>query len=107
MGISITQAAAGHVGRQLQARGKGEGIRLGVRTSGCSGFSYVLEFVDQAEATDSVFEKDGIKVYIDPKSLIYLDGTQLDFVREGLNEGLKFNNPNVKAECGCGESFNV
>lgn len=107
MQVSITDAAAQHVGRQLANRGKGEGIRLGVRTSGCSGFSYVLEFVDELDPMDKVFEQSGVKVFVDPKSLIFLNGTELDFEKEGLNEGLKFNNPNVTAECGCGESFNV
>ncbi len=107
MPISITDAAAKHVANQLNRRGKGEGIRLGVRTSGCSGFSYVLEFVDESDPVDQVFEHNGVKVFVDPKSLIFLDGTELDFEKEGLNEGLKFNNPNVTGECGCGESFNV
>ena len=95
MQVSITDAAAQHVGRQLANRGKGEGIRLGVRTSGCSGFSYVLEFVDELDPMDKVFEQSGVKVFVDPKSLIFLNGTELDFEKEGLNEGLKFNNPNA------------
>ncbi len=107
MGISMTEAAAQHVRRSLEGRGKGEGIRLGVRTTGCSGMAYVLEFVDEVAAGDQVFESFGVKVFIDPKSLSYLDGTELDFAREGLNEGFKFNNPNVRSECGCGESFSV
>ena len=107
MQISITDAAATHVGKQLNSRGKGEGIRLGVRTSGCSGFSYVLEFVDESDPMDNVFEHQGVKVFVDPKSLVFLNGTELDFEKEGLNEGLKFRNPNVTGECGCGESFNV
>lgn len=107
MAISMTEAAAKHVQRSLEGRGKGEGIRLGVRTTGCSGLAYVLEFVDELVAEDLVFENHGVKVIIDPKSLVYLDGTELDFTREGLNEGFKFNNPNVRGECGCGESFNV
>jgi iron-sulfur cluster assembly protein len=107
MGISMTEAAAQHVRRSLEGRGKGEGIRLGVRTTGCSGMAYVLEFVDEVAAEDQVFESFGVKVFIDPKSLSYLDGTELDFTREGLNEGFKFNNPNVRSECGCGESFSV
>lgn len=107
MAISMTQAAIDHVSRYLKSRGHGEGIRLGVRTSGCSGMAYVLEFVDQSEPEDEIFEFGGVKVVIDPKSLAYLDGTELDFVREGLNEGFQFNNPNVRSECGCGESFNV
>ncbi|NND69373.1 MAG: iron-sulfur cluster assembly protein IscA [Halioglobus sp.] len=107
MGVSITEAAANHVAGQLASRGNGLGIRLGVTTSGCSGLAYVLEFVDEERAEDEVFEDHGVKVYIDPKSLVYLEGTELDFVREGLNEGLQFKNPNVSAECGCGESFTV
>lgn len=91
----------------LANRGKGFGLRLGVRTSGCSGMAYVLEFVDEPAAEDTVFEDKGVKVVIDGKSLQFLDGTQLDFVKEGLNEGFKFTNPNVKDECGCGESFHV
>jgi iron-sulfur cluster assembly protein len=107
MGISMTQAAADHVARFLANRGKGLGIRLGVRTSGCSGMAYVLEFADALEGEDLVFEDHGVKVIVDPKSLLYLDGTELDYTREGLNEGFKFRNPNVKGACGCGESFNV
>jgi len=107
MAITMTPAAMQHVSGYLEKRGGGEGIRLGVRTSGCSGMAYVLEFVDQADADDSVFDMDGVKVFVDPKSLVYLDGTELDFVKEGLNEGFKFNNPNVRNECGCGESFNI
>lgn len=107
MAITITESAARHVAGQLEHRGHGLGIRLGVRTSGCSGMAYVLEFVDESEAGDEVFEDHGVRVYVDPKSMVYLDGTELDFVREGLNEGLQFRNPNVQAECGCGESFTV
>ncbi|MAL90176.1 MAG: iron-sulfur cluster assembly protein IscA [Pseudomonas sp.] len=107
MAITMTPAAAQHVRRSLEGRGKGVGVRLGVRTTGCSGLAYVLEFVDETAAEDSVFESHGVNVIIDPKSLVYLDGTELDFVREGLNEGFKFNNPNVRGECGCGESFNI
>ena len=105
--ISMTQTAIEHVNQYMQKRGQGEGIRLGIRTTGCSGMAYVLEFVDHVDASDRVFENSGIKIVVDPKSLIYLQGTELDYVREGLNEGFKFNNPNVKSECGCGESFNV
>ncbi len=107
MAISMTEAAAQHIRRSLNGRGKGEGIRLGVRTTGCSGLAYVLEFVDEVVEEDQVFESHGEKVIIDPKSLTYLDGTELDFVKEGLSEGFKFNNPNVRGECGCGESFNI
>ena len=101
MAISMTEAAARHIRRSLDGRGKGEGIRLGVRTTGCSGLAYVMEFVDEVGSEDQVFESHGEKVIIDPKSLTYLDGTELDFTKEGLNEGFKFNNPNVRGECGC------
>ena len=107
MSISLTEAAAQHVTRFLSKRGKREGIRLGVRTTGCSGLAYKLEFVDQVASEDLRFESCGIQVFVDPKRLPYIDGTELDFAREGLNEGFKFNNPNVKSECGCGESFQV
>ena len=107
MAISMTPAAAQHIARFIEKRGSGFGIRVGVRTSGCSGMAYVLEFGDQQESDDEVFEMGGVNVVVDPKSLAYLDGTELDFVKEGLNEGFKFNNPNVRSECGCGESFNV
>ena len=107
MAVSMSEIAAKHVQRQLQMRGKGIGIRLGVKTTGCSGMAYVLEFIDVAEESDYVFESYGLNIVITPKSLPYLDGTVLDFGKEGLNEGFKFTNPNVKDECGCGESFNV
>lgn len=107
MAVTITERAAKHVSNFLAKRGKGVGVRLGVRTSGCSGMAYKLEFVDAIDQDDLVFECNGVKVVVDPKSLPYIDGTELDFAREGLNEGFKFNNPNVKNECGCGESFNV
>lgn len=107
MAITMTEAARDHIRRQLEKRGSGIGIRVGVRTAGCSGMAYVLEFVDSAEAEDQVFERDDVKLVVDPKSLAYLDGTELDFVKEGLNEGFAFSNPNVKNECGCGESFHV
>jgi len=105
--ITLTEKAAQHVAGFLAKRGKGVGLRFGVRTSGCSGMAYKLEFVDTANPEDLVFESYGVKVLVDPKSLPYIDGTELDFAREGLNEGFKFNNPNIKDECGCGESFNV
>jgi iron-sulfur cluster assembly protein len=107
MTISLTSAAAEHIARFLANRGRGVGIRLGVKTSGCSGMAYVLEFADAVQAGDQVFEDQGVKVIIDSKSLVYLDGTELDFAKEGLNEGFRFNNPNAKNACGCGESFNV
>ena len=107
MAISLTEKAAKHVNKNLEKRGKGLGLRLGVRTTGCSGLAYELEYVDTPNETDQMFESLGIKVFVDPKSLPYIDGTELDFAREGLNEGFKFQNPNVKDECGCGESFRV
>ena len=107
MAITMTSAAEQHVLKHLEHRATGVGIRLGVRTTGCSGLSYVLEFVDAAADEDKIFEFDDFKLLIDPKSLLYLDGTELDYIKEGLNEGFEFKNPNVKDECGCGESFHV
>ena len=107
MSVTLSESAAEHVSKFLAKRGKGIGIRLGVKTSGCSGMAYKLEFADAAEPEDVVFDSRGLKVLIDPRSLPYLEGTELDYTKEGLNEGFKFNNPNVKSECGCGESFNV
>jgi iron-sulfur cluster assembly protein len=107
MGVSLTATAAERVKDFLHKRGHGEGLRLGVKTSGCSGMAYVLEFVDQKNDEDAIFEDHGVKIFIDPKSLVYLDGTEVDYTREGLNEGFAFNNPNSKNECGCGESFTV
>ncbi len=107
MAVTLTQSAAQHVARHLAKRGKGIGLRLGVRTSGCSGLAYKLEYADETRPEDVPFESNGITVIVDPKSLPYLEGTELDFTREGLQEGFKFNNPNVKDACGCGESFNV
>ncbi len=107
MAITMTEAAIRHVSKFMENRGSGAGIRVAVRTTGCSGMGYVLEFADEVNEEDQVFETQGVKVIVDPKSLVYLDGTELDFVREGLNEGFKFNNPNARSECGCGESFSV
>jgi iron-sulfur cluster assembly protein len=107
MAVTLTENAAERVRKFLAQRGRGEGLRLGVRSSGCSGKAYVIEYADRIEPEDLVYESYGVKVIVDPKSLIYLDGTELDYSREGLNEGFKFNNPNVKNSCGCGESFNV
>ncbi len=107
MAITLTEAAAERINTFMQNRGKGLGIRLGVKTSGCSGMAYLMEFVDHQEEDDTVFEDRGVKVFVDPKSLVYLDGTEVDFTKEGLNEGFKFNNPNAQAACGCGESFSV
>ncbi len=107
MAISLTERAAKRVADFLDKRGKGVGLRLGVRTTGCSGLAYKLEYADTINPEDHLFESHGVKVIVDSKSLAYMDGTELDFAREGLNEGFKFNNPNVKDQCGCGESFNV
>jgi len=107
MAVTLTEKAAEHIRNYLANRGKGEGLRLGVKTTGCSGMAYVLEFADLIEDEDQVFESHGVKVIVDPKSMIYLEGTELDYAREGLNEGFQFNNPNVKDSCGCGESFTV
>jgi iron-sulfur cluster assembly protein len=107
MAVTLTERAATHVSGFIARRGKGVGLRLGVRTTGCSGLAYKLEYADAVNPEDVTFESHGVKVVVDPKSLPYIDGTELDFAREGLNEGFKFNNPNVKDECGCGESFNV
>ena len=107
MAITLTEKAATHVQSFIEKRGKGVGLRVGVRTSGCSGLAYKLEFADAVLPEDHQFESHGVKVLVDPKSLQYIDGTELDYTREGLNEGFKFRNPRVKDECGCGESFNV
>ena len=107
MAVTLTEAAARHVTRYLTKRGKGVGVRLGVKTTGCSGLAYQLEYVDELAREDLVFEGPGVKVLVDPKSLAYIDGTELDFVREGLNEGFRFNNPRERDKCGCGESFRV
>jgi len=107
MAITLTEAAAARVQKFLANRGKGVGLRLGVKTSGCSGMAYTLEFADEVAADEITFVCHGVTVLLDPKSLAYMDGTELDYTKEGLNEGFKFNNPNVKGECGCGESFTV
>ena len=107
MSVSITEAAAAKVTHYISNRGKGEGIRLAVRTAGCSGFAYNLEFVDTPNPEDILYEDKGVKLFVDPKSLVYLKGLEVDYGREGLNEGFKFINPNETARCGCGESFHV
>ena len=107
MSVTLTEAAAKHVQKYLARRGKGVGLRLGVKTSGCSGMAYKLEFADQVEPDDKVWESFGVKVLVDEKSPPYLDGTELDYTREGLQEGFKFHNPNEKSRCGCGESFQI
>lgn len=107
MTISLTPAAADRVKNFLESRGQGIGLRLGVRKTGCSGFAYVISYADSTEPQDLVFEDRGVKVFVDPASLPLIDGTEIDFVKQGLNEAFKFRNPNVKGECGCGESFSV
>ncbi len=103
----MTPAASNRVKSFIDNRGKGLGLRLGIKTTGCSGLAYVLEFVDELNEDDTLFEVSNVNIIIDAKSLVYLEGIELDFVKEGLNEGFKFTNPNAKGECGCGESFNV
>ena len=105
--VTLTEAAAKHVTAFLAKRGKGVGLRLGVKTSGCSGMAYKLEFADANATDDQVWESYGVKVIVDTKSLPYIDGTELDFVKEGLQSGFKFKNPNEKEHCGCGKSFKV
>jgi iron-sulfur cluster assembly protein len=105
--ITTTVDAANKIRRNLSQRGQGMGIRLGVKTTGCSGLAYVLEYVDVLAPEDTAFEQDGFVVVVDPKSLILMDGLEIDYVRQGLNEGFEFRNPNEKDRCGCGESFRV
>lgn len=107
MAITLTETAAQHVQTHLAGRKSGLGIRVGVQTTGCSGLAYVLEFVDESNEEDTVFVSHDVSIFVDPKSLVYLDGTEMDYVKEGLNEGFEFSNPNTKGECGCGESFTV
>ena len=107
MSISLTTAAAERVRTFLSRRGHGLGLRLSIKKTGCSGFAYVVNYADDMGGNDLVFEDQGVKVIVDRDSLAYLDGTQVDFVRQGLNEAFRFRNPNVKGECGCGESFTV
>jgi iron-sulfur cluster assembly protein len=107
MSITITDSAVQQINKSIAKRGRGLGIRLSVKTSGCSGLAYVMEFVDVKDETDQEFKCGDVKLFVDQKSMLYLDCTELDYTRVGLNEGFKFNNPNVKDECGCGESFTV
>ena len=107
MSISLTPAAAERVKTFIASRGKGLGLRLGVRKTGCSGFAYVVNYADDRKDQDLVFEDQGVKVFVDPLSLPLIDGTTVDFIKQGLNEAFRFHNPNIKGECGCGESFNV
>jgi iron-sulfur cluster assembly protein len=107
MPVSLTPAAADRVQSFLARRGRGVGLRLGVKKTGCSGFAYVVNYADDVGSGDTVFEDRGVKVIVDRESLRYVDGTEIDFVRQGVNEAFRFRNPNVRGECGCGESFNV
>jgi len=107
MSISLSETAAERVRSRLASRGRGLGLRLAVKPSGCSGYSYVVDYADEARADDRVFESQGVKVFVDGASFAALDGTHIDFVRQGLNESFHFSNPNVRGECGCGESFTV
>lgn len=107
MAVSLTQTAADRVRNHLDARGKGVGLRVGVQRTGCSGYAYVINYADEIAESDVVFEDHGVKVVVDKKSLELIDGTEVDFVRQGLNEAFRFRNPNVTGECGCGESFSV
>jgi len=107
MAVSLTQSAAERVRSFLQQRGSGVGLRLGIKKTGCSGYAYTVDYADSVAADDAVFEQQGVKVVVDRQSLKLIDGTEIDFVKQGLNEAFKFRNPNVKGECGCGESFSV
>ncbi len=107
MAVTLTERAAQHVSSFLAKRGKGVGVRLAVQTTGCSGMAYKLEFADAVDPADAEFQSNGVRILVDARSLAYLDGTELDFVRDGLSEGFRFNNPNEKDRCGCGESFRV
>ncbi len=107
MAIKLTEAAAGRIRNFIDSRGHGVGLRLGIKKTGCSGFAYVVNYADRVGSEDVVFEDRGVKVIVDPESLRYIDGTVVDFVKQGLNEAFRFSNPNIKGECGCGESFTV
>ena len=107
MAISLTEAAAERVNKYLDARGEGVGLRLGITKTGCSGYSYVINYADAVDGSDIVFEDRGVTIVVDPEALKLIDGTQVDFVKNGLNEAFSFKNPNVTGECGCGESFNI
>lgn len=107
MAVTLTVAAARHIEKMLAQRGKGTGLRLGVKTVGCAGFAYEINYADEVSDDDLVFENHGVRIVVAKQALSYLDGTELDFTREGLNERFTFRNPNIKDECGCGESFSV
>ena len=107
MAISLTESAASRVRNHLENRGSGIGLRLGVTKTGCSGYAYAINYADEVAAGDVVFEDKGVTVVVDKDALPLIDGTEVDFVKSGLNEAFSFRNPNVSGECGCGESFNV
>jgi iron-sulfur cluster assembly protein len=107
MAISLSASAAEQVQRQLQQRGHGLGLRLAVKASGCSGYRYVIDYADDRRSDDQVFSEHGVSVYVDPTSLGLIDGTRVDYVRQGLNSAFRFENPRAQGECGCGESFTV
>ena len=107
MAVSLTRNAAERVRNFIRQRGRGLGLRVGIKKTGCSGYAYVIDYADSVDANDAVFEEEGVKVVVDRESLKLIDGTEVDFVKQGLNEAFKFRNPNVKGECGCGESFSV
>jgi len=107
MAVSLTQTAAQRVRNYLEQRGHGVGLRVGIKKTGCSGYAYVIDYADAVKAEDEVFEQQGVKIIVDRESLKLIDGTEVDYVKQGLNEAFKFRNPNVKGECGCGESFSV
>lgn len=107
MRISVTENAARQIQKQLHKRGSGVGLRMGVKPSGCSGFAYVLDFADEIAGDDIVFDQHDVKVLVKPDDLDKLNGIELDYAKQGFNEAFKFNNPNVKGMCGCGESFSV
>ena len=107
MAISLTESAAERVSNYLTTRGQGVGLRLGVTKTGCSGYSYVINYADEIGGDDIVFEDRGVKIVVDPEALALIDGTEVDFVKNGLNQAFSFRNPNVTGECGCGESFNI
>ena len=107
MAISLTESAAERVRSYLANRGKGIGLRVGVKKTGCSGFAYVVNYADEVSDSDIVFDQKGVKVVVDAESLPLIDGTQVDFVKQGLNEAFQFRNPNVTGQCGCGESFSI
>jgi iron-sulfur cluster assembly protein len=107
MAISLTESAAERVNKYLGARGDGVGLRLGITKTGCSGYSYVINYADEIGQNDVIFEDRGVKIVVDPDALQFIDGTEVDFVKNGLNEAFSFKNPNIAGECGCGESFTV